>query len=323
MNLYDLHTFFVYVFFGYFFIFPIVLLSLKLFNIKHPKQRMSLYLLALTAPVVGFAMYHTVLTKRCQAGVYPQGLFWQVFDLFCRFGNSAIRFLTPVLIALIILGLLKALAGAVYVLRIRARAVIPNSVQQEHVAEIVTTRCRKWQMKVPDVIYTERTGFAAFTAGLFYPVVVISAPLMEYMSQSELEGILTHELVHIRRKDTLTGWALHILRDLMIFSPFSTLLLDRYMLERERLCDSEAVKELGRPHDYAATLIKVWRLIVERQKFSPGTAVGFTGKKHDLEQRVVSLLEGRGQDREMPAIMFFALIFSIAALTVLYLGFIC
>lgn len=322
MRVSDLHTFFVYVFFGYIFIVPVLFFCLKLFDIKHPKQRMSLYLLALTAPIAGFVLYHTLLVKRCQTGVLADGLFWRLFDSLCSLGNTAIRYLGPLLVMMLFIGFLKALAGTAYLLRVRSQATEPAPGERARVEALLQARCQAWGMEAPVVVFSQRRGFAAFAAGFYRPVVVVSISVLAHLADQELEGILAHELVHIRRKDTVTGWLLYLLRDLMIFSPFSTMLLNRYLLERERYCDLETVEALGAPRIYAATLLKIWRLLLDEKQFSPGFAAGFTGKKGEMEQRVVSLLDGQEQ-RALPGVLFLTLLFSIATITVLYLGLIC
>jgi beta-lactamase regulating signal transducer with metallopeptidase domain len=322
MGISDLHTFFIYVFFGYFFIFPVVLLCLKVFNIQHPKQRMAIYLLGLAAPFAGFALYHSVLTKRCQAGALPGGLFWQVFDAMCRAGNAVILFLGPLLLIMLIVGMLKALAGTMYLARLRTRAV-QGTEQRARVDAVIRRYCQMWRMKVPDVIFTGRAGFAAFAAGLIRPAVVVSDSLIRQLNDIELEGVLVHELVHIRRRDTLTGWLLYTVRDLMIFSPFSVAFMDRYLLERERVCDRETAEALESPLEYAATLLKVWRLLTESSSYRFHTAAGFTGKKKDMELRMLSLLESGDEPDALPGVLFITLLVSLAAMTVLFLGLIC
>ncbi|MCW3491399.1 M56 family metallopeptidase [Dethiobacter alkaliphilus] len=319
----SLHTFFVYVFFGYFFIFPLVYLCLKVFEITHPKQRMSMYMVALMVPFASFFLYHTVLTTQCRTGYYPTGPLWQLFDLFCRAGDMAIRFLGPILVLLIVLGLLKAAGSTLYLGRLHASALNPSAEQSLRVDAIIKKYCDRWQMSVPKVIFTGRKGFVAFAGGLFRPVVVVSLPLLEQLSATEIEGVLLHELIHIRRGDTLSGWLFHLARDLMFFSPFSTILLDRYLLERERLCDQEAVAVMGRTKTYAATLLKSWRIVVEQKDVSPGVAAGFVGKKQHMEERIHSLLAADVVENKLPQVLFITLMFSVTTFTVLYLGYIC
>jgi len=109
----------------------------------------------------------------------------------------------------------------------------------------------------------------------------------------------------------------------MIFTPFSTILLDRYMLERERLCDLETAELLGSERQYAATLLKVWRLLVDRQQPSHRVVTSFTGRAREMEQRVTALLAGDEQKAALPGYLFSTLLFSMATMTILFLGLIC
>lgn len=322
MKFSDLHTFFIYVFFGYLLIFPLTLLCRTLFRIDNPRQRMQLYLFALFVPFVGFILYHTILTKRCQAGMILSGPGWRLFDALCRLGTTVVRFAGPVLVLVLFLGVLKAIASVFYLHRIRVQAVKPFEADRARVREILARRCAGLGVSVPPVIYSSRDQFAAFTVGFLRPAIVLNTGLLPYLSDRELDGVLTHELFHIRNGDTITGWVLHVMRDIMFFSPFSTILLDRYLFERERLCDAETVRVLGAPRMYAATLVKVWKLLLERREMWLSMAAGFTGREKDLEKRVVSLLEN-GEYNSLPALLFITLLFSVAAVTVLYLGLIC
>lgn len=323
MAISDLHTFFIYVFFGYFLIFPAVLLCLKVFQIENPQQRIQIYLVALATPFIGFILYHTVLTKRCETGMIFTGPGWQLFNALCRLGSGAIRFLGPLLAGMLIFGLLKAVAGSLYVARIRRSAIVPVRIDEERVAEILGRQTTRLGMRLPEVLYCGRDGFVAFATGTVRPLVVVSTPLLAQLTDSELEGILIHELIHIRRGDTRTGWFVHFARDAMFFSPFSTMLLDRYLLERERLCDGETVQILGTGRTYAATLLKVWRLLLDRREFKASLAPSFTGNKRDLELRITSLLGGNQAVSSMPSVLFYTLLFALFTLTVLYLGLIC
>jgi beta-lactamase regulating signal transducer with metallopeptidase domain len=323
MNPGDLHTFLIYVFFGYIFIFPLVLLCLKLFRVQSPKQRMGFYLLALVAPIAGFALYHTVLVKRCQAGTVNSGYFWQLFDYMCWIGGEALRLLGPVILFMAFAGLLKVFAAKIYIGKLQVKAANPATGEVSRVEEIIRQRCRELNLKAPEILFSDSNRFSSFVTGFMRPQVMVSLPLIKQMSDRELQAILTHELIHIRRGDTRKGWFLHLLKDIMFFSPFSLSLLDRYLLERERLCDREAVLVLGNARDYAAALLKAWRLVVESRNFPVSALVGFNGKKRDMEQRILSLLATKKQENVLPLSLYFALLVAVGTLTILFLGMIC
>lgn len=323
MKLSDTHAFFVYVFFGYLLVIPAVLVMLRLFAIQNPRQRLQAYLLALVTPFAGFVLYHTILTKRCQSGIFPVGYGWQLFNAFCRFGTAAVRYLGPLLLVLLLAGFLKAVAGLILVARMRRRAVEIPVDEKARVNRILTQQCSLLGLDVPEVIYSGRDNFTAFAAGFWRPVIAVSAPLLPAFSDRELKEILTHELVHILNGDTISIWLAHLAMDATFFSPFSRMLLNRYLLEKERLCDQETVRLTGCARDYASTLLKVWRLLIERQSGKPALAAGFTSRGSDLEQRVKSLLEEAPSVSQVPALLFVSLLFFLFAVTILYLGFIC
>lgn len=321
----ELHSFFIYVFFGYLLIFPAVLILLRLFAVSDPGQRLQAYLLALLTPFAGFILYHTVLLKRCQAGLTPSGPLGQMFDALCRAGFLAVSYLSPFLAILLVIGLLKAAAGATFAMRLRRQAVTPPPSEQERVSRLLAGHCAAMGLACPEVIYSGRESFVALTGGVRRPVLFLSAPLLAEFTNLELEHILLHELAHIRRGDVFKGWLLHLVRGLVFFSPFSSALLERCLLEAERLCDREAVQRAGGSAlDYAATLLKAWRLLVRNREAESVFAAGLAGPANSLELRVRSLLqEPDGREGILAAPLFLTMLAALFGATILYLGYIC
>ena len=128
--------------------------------------------------------------------------------------------------------------------------------------------------------------------GWFKPVIIINQTIANGLGDSELDMIITHELIHIRRGDCIIGWFYQLIRDIMFFNPFSTVLLKNYLTERERLCDKETAELLGDSRSYAATLLKVWRMLIDRENKVVRTSVGFVGNKNEMEYRIISLISG-------------------------------
>lgn len=319
----ELHTLIIYVVFGYSLLFPAVMLCLKVLSINHPLQRLQLYLLALAIPPGGFILYHTLLTKRCQGGLFHAGEGGEAFHFLCALSGNLLTFVLPLLAVLLLLGVLKSGAAFLLITRLRAQAVAPPEDMVRRIKQIVSLRGGNLQISAPEIIYSARPGFAAFTAGLTRPVLVLNCNLAAALSERELDTLITHELVHIRRRDTLKGWLLQLLRDITFLNPLSTILLKRCFLERECLCDRKAMQLTGStPEAYAATLLKVWRLLLEQQPLNPGLASAFTGKSREMEYRIGSLLAGLNQER-VAALPFYALMASLLIGSLIFLGFIC
>jgi bla regulator protein BlaR1 len=121
--------------------------------------------------------------------------------------------------------------------------------------------------------------------GIFHPVMLWPERLSEQLEDGHIEGILAHELVHVRRHDNLTA-AIHMLVEVVFwFHPMVWWIESRMLQERERACDEAVVQLAGRPDVYAEGLLKACRFCAE----SPLICVsGITGA--DLRDRIVRIM---------------------------------
>ena len=121
--------------------------------------------------------------------------------------------------------------------------------------------------------------------GIFRPLMLWPDRLSERLENEHIEGILAHELVHVRRHDNLTA-AIHMLVEVVFwFHPMVWWIESRLLQERERACDEAVVQLAGRPEVYAEGLLKACRFCAE----SPLICVsGITGA--DLKDRIVRIM---------------------------------
>jgi bla regulator protein BlaR1 len=124
--------------------------------------------------------------------------------------------------------------------------------------------------------------------GLFRPVLLLPAGIVERLTPSELEAVLAHELCHIRRRDNLTS-AIHMIVEAVFwFHPLVWWIGARLVEERELACDEEVLRLGSEPRVYAEGILNVCKLYVE----SPLRCVsGVTGS--NLKRRVRTILTGR------------------------------
>src|SRR5215469_13990843 len=115
----------------------------------------------------------------------------------------------------------------------------------------------------PVRILRSRCAMEPGVFGIFRPVLLIPAAVLDRADQSHLQAIVAHELCHIRRRDNLAA-ALHMLVEALFwFHPLVWWIGARLIEERERACD-EAVVRAG--HDraaYARTLVDICRLYLQ------------------------------------------------------------
>ncbi|MFO0820240.1 MAG: M56 family metallopeptidase [Pirellulales bacterium] len=94
--------------------------------------------------------------------------------------------------------------------------------------------------------------------GLFRPTVLLPGVLVRELSPEELEPILAHELVHIRRYDLWLCLAQSLTQSLWWFHPLVWWANQRLSEEIERCCDEEVVASLSyEPARYARSLLEV------------------------------------------------------------------
>ena len=99
--------------------------------------------------------------------------------------------------------------------------------------------------------------------GVFQPVLLWPSELSPNLTDSHIEAILAHELMHLRRRDNLAA-ALHMLvESLFWFHPVVWWIERRMVEERERACDEAVVVHLGSAETYAESLLRACRFCVE------------------------------------------------------------
>jgi beta-lactamase regulating signal transducer with metallopeptidase domain len=91
--------------------------------------------------------------------------------------------------------------------------------------------------------------------GALRPQVVISAPLLELLSDKELRAVLEHERYHVANLDPLKSVAIQVLSAGLFFLPMLEPLQARYSAARELAADRHAISVCGR-RSLAGALMK-------------------------------------------------------------------
>ncbi len=95
--------------------------------------------------------------------------------------------------------------------------------------------------------------------GIISPVILVPSDITDALHEGELEAVLMHELVHIKRFDNLTAAFQRLLCWFFWFHPLIWLLDRRLLTERELSCDQAVVAFSGAPRAYAAGILKICR----------------------------------------------------------------
>ena len=177
--------------------------------------------------------------------------------------------------------------------------------------------------RAPLLVKGWSTRHPAFTIGFRRPVIFLHPRLVSTLDEQELAAVLTHELVHIKRKDQLLLWT----ADLMI-PAIPLLLIQLFAIDfacrpgttlmilaatvllvwlvhkgihlwfrswREHSCDDRTVSLIGMPLALASALVKTWQFIrggVE-QRGLPARCMLLLVERPNVETRVRRLLSYR------------------------------
>ncbi|MBX3744316.1 MAG: carboxypeptidase regulatory-like domain-containing protein [Verrucomicrobiae bacterium] len=127
--------------------------------------------------------------------------------------------------------------------------------------------------------------------GVLKPVLLLPASCLARVSPSELEGILAHELAHIRRHDVLANLLQRALEGLFFFNPFVWWIGRQIRLEREVCCDALAVAATGEPVTYARTLTTLVEQHSPTLLIPPSPMPALGHARHPLVERLRRLLQ--------------------------------
>ena len=122
-------------------------------------------------------------------------------------------------------------------------------------------------------------------------ILVLPIQVVEDLDDSELEGVVTHEIAHIvlngSQQGCSSGWALFV----RWASPLNVLFTRFMRREEELACDEVASRITGNPEAVGSALLKTHRMsrVEQSRAFAPLT--GLTIQRHFLSQRVTALLE--------------------------------
>lgn len=94
--------------------------------------------------------------------------------------------------------------------------------------------------------------------GPWNPVLLLPASELPAMAADDLDMALTHELVHLQRRDLWLGLLPALAQHLLFFHPLLHVAVREYALAREEACDSAVVAGHGHcRHDYGRLLVQL------------------------------------------------------------------
>lgn len=164
---------------------------------------------------------------------------------------------------------------------------------------LVARLTKRLRMRRPARLLVTDSRIGPAVIGLWRPTILLPACVVRGRAAAELEPIVAHELLHIRRGDLWVGLLVTVAQSVWWFHPLVWLAGRMIAREAERCCDEEVIGELRcDPSRYARSLLGVleWKRILIPMPAVPGVrAVEITSRR--LE-RIMTL--GQGCRRRTP-----------------------
>ena len=124
--------------------------------------------------------------------------------------------------------------------------------------------------------------------GLFRPILLLPANIIQRLTPRQLEAILLHELCHVRRRDNLTSAVHMIVEAVFWFHPLVWWISARLVEERERACDEEVLRLGIEPQVYAQGILDVCSSYLKPPLPSVSAVTG-----SNVKERILVILAGR------------------------------
>lgn len=142
------------------------------------------------------------------------------------------------------------------------------------------------------------------TLGLLHPVIIL--PSYPY-TEEELDYMLRHELIHIKRKDILMQWLLLICLSLHWWNPIIYLFIRLWKDFCESSCDSIVLNHASPTErmEYSKVLLKT---ALHQNQIQQLLFINFYGGKKRMKNRLQSILDTKHKKTSILTIMALALI---------------
>lgn len=186
-----------------------------------------------------------------------------------------------------------ALVSSLWYLRWRAVSAAMHKaapMREGREVDVLRRLERLGGIQQPIKLAVTRSSLEPGIFGIARPVLIWPEGISERLADANLEAVLAHEVLHVRRRDNLTASLHMIVEALFWFYPIVWWLGVRLLEERERACDEEVLALGTDRHIYAESILKVCEFCVE----SPLACVSsVTGA--DLKKRMVAIMNDNVQ----------------------------
>jgi beta-lactamase regulating signal transducer with metallopeptidase domain len=198
---------------------------------------------------------------------------------------------TLLLVGYFTISLLLLLRTAIGFLRMRLHVRRYRHIDQAQAIALLDQVRRRLGIEKQIGLVVDASGAGPYAWGINKQVIVVPREFLTAPSDVQ-RTVLTHELIHVLRRDTSTCLVARILCCLYWINPVMWLWNDRLKLEMEQSCDDQAVGSGIDAADYASHLLAVIQLFDIAHRPSASVAMA---RASSIQYRVRSLLNNERQ----------------------------
>jgi bla regulator protein BlaR1 len=182
-----------------------------------------------------------------------------------------------------VLFMLRLFGGWWYTARLKQQAVLMDAPWTERMETLLR------QFNIDRVVRLAESAMvqAPVVIGYLKPIILLPVGMCAGLSTTQLESILIHELIHIRRHDYLVNLLQSVVEALFFFNPFVWMISGILRQEREHCCDDAVVLHQGNALAYAHALATLEEVRLSKA----GIALSLAENKNQLLNRIKRIME--------------------------------
>jgi beta-lactamase regulating signal transducer with metallopeptidase domain len=214
--------------------------------------------------------------------------------------QSVVPFFIIGWIAGVIFFLARMVTGLVYINKLKAHSVPLVDKWSDYIHELTL------KLKINRTIRLAESALihAPVVFGFLKPIILIPVGMCTALSTHQLETILLHEMMHIRRRDYVANLIQTCIEAIYFFNPFVWMLSSFIKQEREHCCDDAVVRLHGSASEYVHAL----SALEEIRLTKVGVSLSFAESKNQLLTRIKRIMEKSaksysGRERIVPALL--------------------
>lgn len=236
-------------------------------------------------------------------------------NAFSIVGDKVLPFLTLIWLLGVVFYASRLGQGMYSITRLRRNK---SRISAPMLTDLLNDLTRRLGLERKIEIYVSPLINTPMTMGWIYPLVLIPPSSLLGLSPHQLQTIIAHELIHIKRYDYVINVLQSVVETLLFFHPAASWASRKIREEREFVCDDLTVALCADPVDYARALTRLARFQQQEEKLALAST---DGQLRGRINRIVSHPQDRAVTTNFILSGFYSLIVVLVALAAALAGF--